>query len=47
MPGLTGGPTFLAALAALPSLRRLDPDAVVAYARAITSAAFATQPRWS
>jgi len=42
MPGLTGGPTYLAALASLAAapkpLRRLDPDAAVAYARAITAA---------
>ena len=42
MPGLSGGPTYLAALAALAAdprpPRRPDPDAFLAYARAITSA---------
>jgi gamma-glutamyltranspeptidase/glutathione hydrolase len=42
MPGLTGGPTYLAALAALSATLRpadgIGPDAFVAYARAITDA---------
>jgi gamma-glutamyltranspeptidase/glutathione hydrolase len=42
MPGLTGGPSYLAALAALADALRpadgLGPDAFVAYARAITDA---------
>lgn len=45
MPGLTGGPTYIMALAALAEHakpHRLDPDFVVAQARAIT-AAYATR----